>query len=123
LPSALAAHLAAATCGLGLALLIAVNLSPKQLQRPGIEAALLAACERGGVSLRMLELTQSALLRDGMELMRLLRHSIPPSRLGMPTSNMPVATHSHRSMALSAACGRCCESRSSDRRSLNDHKQ
>jgi EAL domain-containing protein (putative c-di-GMP-specific phosphodiesterase class I) len=66
-----AAHLVAATRKLGLALPMAVNLSPKQLQRPGIEAALLAACEREGVSPRMLELelTESALLH-GMELMR-----------------------------------------------------
>ena len=66
-----AAQLVSATHALGHALSIAVNLSPKQLQHPDIEASLLAACEREGVAPSMLELelTESALLQ-GMDLMR-----------------------------------------------------
>jgi len=68
---AAAAQLVSSARALGHALTIAVNLSPKQLQHPDIEASLLAACAREGVApdALELELTESALLH-GMDTMR-----------------------------------------------------
>ncbi|MEK8025163.1 putative bifunctional diguanylate cyclase/phosphodiesterase [Pseudaquabacterium rugosum] len=58
-----AAQLAAAGAAAGLSLPVAVNLSPRQLATPGIEAMLLHACRRQGLQPAQLELelTESAL--------------------------------------------------------------
>ncbi|MEY8878752.1 MAG: putative bifunctional diguanylate cyclase/phosphodiesterase [Leptothrix sp. (in: b-proteobacteria)] len=59
-----AAHLAARGARLGLALPVAVNLSPKQLLQPGLDRQLLLACKVAGIApaLLELELTESALV-------------------------------------------------------------
>ncbi len=61
-----AAQLAAACAEQGHALPVAVNLSPKQLQQPGLDDLLLHACRRHNVSPAMLELelTESALVHN-----------------------------------------------------------
>ena len=61
-----AAQLAASCLELGYSLPVAVNLSPRQLQQPGLDSLLLHACKRHGIEPGMmeLELTESALVHN-----------------------------------------------------------
>jgi len=61
-----AAQLAAGCAEVGRPLPVAVNLSPKQLQQPGLDELLLHACRRYGIAPQMLELelTESALVHN-----------------------------------------------------------